>query len=92
MQEIQCIYPRSINNNQYITLTTNDIFLFQCKKLAADGDEMMFMTVNLNKRTTTCIGSQLGVDFMNNALPQISPEPQLSTSISQLFQFHIEGL
>lgn len=61
-----------------------------CRKLSGLGDEMMFMTVNLNKKTTTCIGSQIGIDFLNNVLPQMSAETLNTTSVSQLFQFHIE--
>ncbi|CAC5386988.1 KRAB [Mytilus coruscus] len=61
-----------------------------CKKLAIDGDEMMFMTVNLTQKTTTCVGSQLGVNFLNHK-PHISKEDHPDNpNISQMFQQFLE--
>ena len=63
---------------------------FQCKKLAGCGEEMMFMTVNLTQKTTTCIGSQLGVNFLNHKPVNVLSEQM--NSISEMFQHFLEGL
>ena len=51
---------------------------------------MMFMTVNLTQKTTTCIGSQLGVNFLNHKPVNVLSEQM--NSISEMFQHFLEGL
>ncbi|VDI59839.1 Hypothetical predicted protein [Mytilus galloprovincialis] len=61
-----------------------------CKKLAVEGDEMMFMTVNLTQKTTTCVGSQLGVNFLNHKPHTSKGDHPDNPNISQMFQQFLE--
>ena len=51
---------------------------------------MMFMTVNLKQQSTTCIGSQLDVNFLNHKPVNVLSEQM--NIISEMFQHFLEGL
>ena len=51
---------------------------------------MIFMTVNLTQKKTTCIASQLGVNFRSHKPVNVLSEQM--NSISEMFQHFLEGL
>lgn len=60
---------------------------FQCENLTSENDDFMFVTINTDSKTSHCVGTQIGMDFLNQQLMVDSGE----SSILKMFSKFVKG-
>ncbi|XP_063438085.1 zinc finger protein 37-like [Mytilus trossulus] len=62
-----------------------------CENLTSQNDDFMFVTMNTHSKTSHCVGTQIGMDFLNQQLMVDSGESSILKMFSKFVKDHYGG-